>query len=149
VFTNKNIVLTVPLLIILVSCCACAKGKSDGSTKNAFAFKTSDGLSHVKINYISEKTVSYAISGKVLSGLRPDCVVMGIANNDSVGDSEVDSDENNEIYPVDEFINDNNKCYISIRISAIDKKRLNINYVNCIQNLRPKCPVKTISFGRK
>jgi hypothetical protein len=145
---NNNLFFIFTFLIVLSSCFACANEKNNSSSEYAINFRTVDGSSALKITYINDKSISYSISGKILNGLRPSCNINGTANNNAVGDTEVDSDENYEMYPVDEFINDNDKCYISIRINAIDKKRVNINFVNCVQKDRASCPVKTMSFKR-
>jgi hypothetical protein len=144
---NNNIFLTVLLFIFVFSSAAGAVKEPKKAPYYVYSAKNEE--SSIKIIYLSRKIIQYELFGVALKNIEKSCVTKGRAINEHKGDSEVNVDEENVLYPVSEYVYDNGLCYVAIRINSLTKKRLSFCFMNCPESSRATCKMSVIEFKTK
>lgn len=113
--------------------------ENDSSSYMKFKYEDSTLTQIIKIKYIDKHKIMFILKSKNESELSK---ISGVAVSKS-GDYEIDEDDKGYAYPAVQYIY-NKDCWLSIRIDAKTRERLQINEGNCKHQREKSTP-----FGSK
>lgn len=108
-----------------------------------FLFENDTLRQTVALKTITEKTVAFKLTSS--NKLKNKTIHMKGTAQLKEGDLEIDEDEEGNGYPVDEYVYNQDSCFLALRLDAESKDKMTIKTGDCVKKT-PDCPLSSLGI---